>query len=340
MSTLVPLSTAQQILMPADANADVRYRLNKYAQWLDRIQRPWYLPNLSAYRDYLLEQEGLKSTSVAALIHTVRSRYRHLLRESAFRELAYQMANQALSNADFGSLKAYVDELQQIIENAIHPDAVPVQVVKRQDRNDKSIRRLTREQADELINAPIRRYGQYSLVGLRDAALISLMLCTGIREGEAAALQIEDLRQRLNGEFALHIREGKGCKERLVVYGTLSWCVTIVEQWLTAANIEAGDVFRGFYKGHQNVRSTPLTTRMIQIILDQYPVTIEGEQISVNPHDLRRTYAKLSYEAGMDIVAIGKNLGHSDTKTTLHYIGDLSAFVRRTPAIYSKPSWL
>jgi integrase len=62
---------------------------------------------------------------------------------------------------------------------------------------------------------------------------------------------------------------------------------------------------------------------------------IDGQRRRVRPHDLRRTYARRLYEAGLDLVAIQQNLGHADVKTTLGYIGTLDADRRRAPAVYS-----
>lgn len=45
---------------------------------------------------------------------------------------------------------------------------------------------LTKEQADALLAAP----GVDNLLGLRDTAVIAVMLCTGVREAEFSALQV------------------------------------------------------------------------------------------------------------------------------------------------------
>jgi site-specific recombinase XerD len=96
-----------------------------------------------------------------------------------------------------------------------------------------------------LIDAP----GVDTRPGLRHTALIALMLCTGVREAELSALETQDLRRRLGGELALHIREGKGCKERLIPYGALEWVLAIVDKWMETDGIKDGPVFRSFYKG-------------------------------------------------------------------------------------------
>jgi site-specific recombinase XerD len=227
--------------------------------------------------------------------------------------------------------KAFVDEAVTRLTNEIDPKNAPVKQVKRQDVADAAYLRLTKEQAEALINAP----GVDTLQGLRDTALIALMLCTGVREGELTALEVDDLRQELGGELALHIREGKGAKERLIPYGELDWCLAIVDKWLAAVGITSGAVFRGFYRGGKTLRRGRLSVRAVEYILHEYPIVKNGDVVHVKPHDCRRTYARRLYEAGADLVAIQQNLGHADIKTTLGYIGELDASKRRAPAVYS-----
>jgi site-specific recombinase XerD len=243
--------------------------------------------------------------------------------------MLYQVAATKTDNAL--ERKAFVDETVIRLTNAIDPKNSPVKQVTRQDTADAAYLRLTKEQAEALIGAP----GVKTLQGLRDTAIIALMLCTGIREAELSALDVEDLRQELGGELALHIREGKGAKERLIPYGELDWCLAIVDRWLAAAGIHSGAVFRGFYRGGKTLRRGRLSVRAIEYILNDYPITKNGNVVQVKPHDCRRTYARRLYEAGADLVAIQQNLGHADIKTTLGYIGELDASKRRAPAVYS-----
>lgn len=52
------------------------------------------------------------------------------------------------------------------------------------------------------------------------------------------------------------------------------------------------------------------------------------------PHDLRRTYARRLYEAGLPLLGIQQNLGHASHTTTERYIGQLDARARRPSDIY------
>jgi integrase/recombinase XerD len=253
------------------------------------------------------------------------------MHDNTRRDALYSLARQHDADAGPADQKAFVDEALARLENAVDPDQCSVTVRTSQDRADADQVRLTAEQVSALLPAP----GVDTPQGLRDTAVIAVMLCAGTRKAELAAPDVRDLRQRLGGEPALHVREGKGCKERLVPYGELSWVLAILDRWLAVAGISAGAVFRGFYKGNERLRPGRLSVRAIQCILAGYPVMIDGELVAVKPHGLRRTYARRLYEAGIDLVAIQQNLGHADVKTTLGYIGALDAGKRRAPAIYS-----
>jgi site-specific recombinase XerD len=312
-------------LLKGVMDKDGRSRIGKFDAWMHANGMAWYIPDMATYRDSLLAT--VAPATAAAHLSSIRGRYNALLGDTHVRDSLYALAPTEAAPAD---KKAFVDEILQRLQNAVKPSAAPVKQITKQDRADSEHLRLTRQQASALIAAP----GVHTMTGLRDSALIALILCTGLRETEACSIDVADLRQRLGGEMALHVRKGKGAKERLIPYGELSFCLPIVDVWLKTAGIESGAVFRGFYKGGKHVRSTRLTARAVQTIIGSYPLMIDGHLKKVQPHDLRRTYARRLYEAGVDIEAIRQNLGHSDRKTTQGYIGTLGAELRKPPAVY------
>lgn len=324
MSTdLVAVPDQTSILLPADPDKDTKYRLRKFRDWLKANGRQWYTPDLASYRDHMLDS-GLAPSTVQAHLSTIRGRYRSIARE---RDLFYALVVWQTDNPL--ERKALVDEMVTRIRDAMDPQAAPVKIKVSQDRPDREHLRLTAAQASALMAAP----GVGTLVALRDTAVIALMLCTGVREAELSALDVPDLRQRLGGELALHVREGKGCKERLVPYGDLEWVLAIIDRWMSATVVGHGAVFRSFFRGGKRLRGR-LSVRAIQYLVTGYPIMVNGALTTVRPHDLRRTYARRLYEAGVDLVAIQQNLGHASQQTTLNYIGALDAAKRRPPAIY------
>jgi site-specific recombinase XerD len=326
----VALTVEERVgLVPGDAGKDERHRLAMFERWVRERGRGWSEPDLAEYRDEMLGR-GLAPSTVAAHLSTVRGRYRRLVKDRGVRDALYARARAMAPDGQPADWKAVVDEVLVRIENAIDPGQAPVRVKVSQDRADAGQVRLSRGQAEALLAAP----DTSTLRGLRDAAAIGLMLCTGVREAELVGLDVPDLRQRLGGELALHVREGKGKKERLVPYGELGFCLVIVDRWLERAGIEEGPVFRGFYRGGR-VRAGRLTPRAVHYLLGEYPVEVEGRAVAVRPHDCRRTYARRLWEEGVDPLVVQQNLGHARSETTLGYIGALDASKRRPPAIYS-----
>jgi len=329
---LLPEHLERQLKANNGKRRAVAQRLGAFAAWLDAHNRAWYEPDLAAYRDAMLE--GRVASTVNAHLSTIRSRYRTLLKSDDVRkEFNARAAEFCVQNGwepNPANIKAATDTLISTIENALDPKETSVKEVTKQDRHAGEFLRLTSNQANRLIAAP----GTDTLMGLRDTAIIGLALATGARAAELAALEVGDHKvQTEDGALALLIREGKGGKQRVVPYGALDFAVAIVDAWLQHAGITEGSIFRGFYKGARKVRKTAITVVAIENILAKYPITIKGEKRIVKPHDLRRTYARLAYESGMEPVAIQQNLGHASLETTLIYIGDLD-MERRKPGAF------
>jgi integrase len=306
--------------MPMKPSKDEMSRLGRFANWINDKGYSWVSPDLSAYRDHLLET--LSPRSVKAHLSTVRKALQRVARDRDFLyHVAATVAPEGTAKLD---LKPMVDEFTTRIDIATHPDEVRVKTLTVQDASDAEHVRLTAKQANELIHLPDRS----TLAGLRDAALIGLALATGLRADELVSLKIDDLYHRLGGKDALLVREGKGFKQRLVPYGAHISVLQLVHKWMNTAGIASGYIFRGVTKGVTGkVLDEPITVRTFERRLLLYPV----DGLLINPHDLRRTYAKQQYLNGMDIVAIKDNLGHASIETTLDYIGEMNA-EKRVPS--------
>jgi len=319
MSYYPALTSNQNALIPHDADKDVLYRMRRFVDWMNETGRAWWQPDLEEYRDFLLrvggnDGNGLAPSSASTHLSTIRGRYQKLLRDPAVRAEFLHMAGQTLANQGFedspANRKAVVDELRAAIQDAIHPSSAPVEVIKEQDPSHV---RLTVAEANQLLR---------SIKTIRDRAMIALLLATGIREMELVQLHCDDLRARMpDGALALNIRKGKGAKQRKVPYGEHIKVLALVDDWLMEL-------------GPSEVTVFPFTTRTVQRVLKQYPVWSGEQWIEVKPHDLRRTYARRLYESGMRLEAIQQNLGHSDPRTTMRYVGDLDSTSRQPVEVF------
>jgi hypothetical protein len=72
----------------------------------------------------------------------------------------------------------------------------------------------------------------------------------------------------------------------------------------------------------------------IQSSHTQLIISIDGIPTSVTPHDLRRSYARNLFLAGIPTEVIRQNLGHADVKTTQDYIGVLDGSTRAPVSVY------
>ena len=143
---------------------------------------------------------------------------------------------------------------------------------------------LTREQAEDLLNAP----DPSTLKGKRDRALLGVLLGCGLRRKEAARLTLDRIQQR-EGRWVIVDLVGKGARVRTVPMP--SWSKAAIDSWVSAAGIQAGRIFRAINKG-DHIAGESMTAQAVFETVRYYAQEIGVENIA--PHDLRRTFAKLA----------------------------------------------
>jgi site-specific recombinase XerD len=170
---------------------------------------------------------------------------------------------------------------------------------------------LTKEDAQKWLNAPDTK----KLKGMRDRALLGVLIGCGLRRAEAAILTFSHIEQR-EGRWAIVDIVGKRDKMRTVPMP--SWAKATVDAWKNVAHLEEGFVFRRVNKG-DNVVGESITPQAIRDIVNSYAHKLENQGIA--PHDLRRTFAKLAHKGGSSIDQIQLSLGHDSIQTTEKYLG-------------------
>ena len=141
----------------------------------------------------------------------------------------------------------------------------------------------------------------------RDAALIDLLISTGIRIGEAAALTLNDI---IASEHTLLIH-GKGRKQRLIYISTpVTWhrISALIKERRKAGGEH---LFINRY-------GTPLTIHGIEDIYAKYvkKAKLSGKS---TPHYLRHTFATNLLANGADLRSVQEILGHASVATTQIY---------------------
>jgi len=170
---------------------------------------------------------------------------------------------------------------------------------------------LTAEQGKRLLAA----FDNGGLRGKRDYAMVAVLLGCGLRRAEAAALTVETLQQR-EEHWVIADLVGKGGHVRTVPVPI--WVKAAVDDWLHAAEVNAGPVFRAINKA-QRVGKSGFSPKVIWGVVKA--ASYKGSLEKVAPHDLRRTCARLCHEAGGELEQIQFLLGHVSVQTTERYLG-------------------
>jgi len=170
---------------------------------------------------------------------------------------------------------------------------------------------LTKQQAQKLLDAA----DTDTLKGLRDRAILAVLLGCGLRRAEAANLAFDHLQQR-DGRWVLVDLVGKRNKVRSVPMP--NWAKAAIDSYASAANLAEHSVFRPINRGGR-MTGERMTDQAIYNIVAEYAKFLALGEIA--PHDLRRTFAKLAHKGGSAIDQIQLSLGHGSIQTTERYLG-------------------
>ncbi len=256
-----------------------------------------------AYRRSLRDfMAWYKATGQAALTKATVARY------------AAELAAAGLSAA---SINQRLSAIRKLAREAADNGALPEQIANAISRV-KGVRHegtktgtwLTRDQAQELLDLP----EPSTVKGLRDRAILAVLLGCGLRREEAARLTFEHIRQ-LEARWVIVDLVGKRNKTRSVPMP--SWTKAAIDAWADAAGVHSAVVFHAVNKGGRVV-SDCMTAQAIRDVVDGYARRLG---LDIAPHDLRRTFAKLAYKGGAGLDQIQLSLGHGSIQTTERYLG-------------------
>ena len=147
---------------------------------------------------------------------------------------------------------------------------------------------LTAEQSQRLWQVPDGE----RLKEKRDRALLAVLLACGLRRHEAVELNFGHI-QRREEYWAIVDMKGKAGHTRTIPMP--GWVKNVVDQWIQAANITSGKLFRRVHKTGKTWGER-LTEKAVWHVVREYATKAGIDKLS--PHDLRRTCARLCYAAG------------------------------------------
>jgi integrase/recombinase XerD len=172
---------------------------------------------------------------------------------------------------------------------------------------------LEPEEAEKLLRIPNKRY----LPGIRNRAILAVMLNMGLRVSEVSNLRPGDINLTKN---KLRIVQGKGGVDRdlTIPFNTAE----LLKAWKDKKPV--GEYFFCITKNRKNGNfsstvGSKLSVRNIQTFVKRYAIRA-GIHKNISPHTLRHTYATQYYRQTKDIETLRQILGHADISTTTIYI--------------------
>ena len=161
---------------------------------------------------------------------------------------------------------------------------------------------LEPEEAQNLLKQPNKRYPS----GLRNKAMMSLMLHCGLRVSEVVNLRPGNINLT---KGKLRVESGKGNKDRDLAIP--EYLTVLFDSWRKKR--PESNFFFSTLKGKK------LSIRYLQQMVKRYAQKA-GLNKRISPHTLRHTYAIQYYKQTKDIETLSRILGHSDISTTTIYI--------------------
>lgn len=167
-----------------------------------------------------------------------------------------------------------------------------------------------------------KRY--HKLTNLRDVAIITLFLGTGMRISELVGINIDDI-NFMSNEVRI-TRKGGG--QDILVFGN-EVREALLNYMLKRETMLAAD-------GHESafflsIQRKRVSVRSIELLVKKY-AKLASPLKNISPHKLRSTYGTMLYNETGDIYLVADVLGHRDVNTTRKHYAALSEDRRRRAA--------
>ena len=197
--------------------------------------------------------------------------------------------------------------------------------------HDKEIIRLEVDEVVKLINQAenpnllTKMQQQFNKhTRLRDVAMLSLFLGTGIRISECVGINIDDIDFSVNG-FKVTRKGGN----QVVLYFSDEVANHLREYMEERANKPNIDIEeKALFLSIQNKR---MSVRAVEKLVKKYSSVITPLK-KITPHKLRSTYGTNLYRETNDIYVVADVLGHKDVNTTKKHYAAISEDARRSVA--------
>ena len=218
---------------------------------------------------------------------------------------------------------------QELIKNN------PASLVDTPKIHEKAIIRLEANEVADLLDIAEagnglseRQKAYHEATKVRDTAILTLFLGTGIRISELVGIDIDDV------DFSsdAFIVTRKGGNQEMLSFGpeVRSALLAYLEQRELVAALPGSE--NALFLSMQRKR---ITARAVENLVKKY-ARIASPLKKITPHKLRSTYGTMLYQESGDIYLVADVLGHKDVNTTRKHYAAIQEERRRQATKYIK----
>ena len=246
----------------------------------------------------------------------------------------YYKDDEAVTNAELGKMRK-LSSLRSfyhyLFKNALINSDITL-LVDMPKRHSKPIIRLEVDEVARLLDLVEsgekqtqhqKRYNDHTR--LRDLAILTLFLGTGIRVSELVGIDIDDLDFDVGGFMVTR----KGGSQAILYFP--DEVATVLKDYLRARKAMTP------LPGHENalflsLQNRRISVRAVQQMVKKYATQAAPLKKHLSPHKLRSTFGTNLYRETGDIYLVADVLGHSDVNTTRRHYAAMADERRRMAA--------
>lgn len=196
--------------------------------------------------------------------------------------------------------------------------------------SNEVVKLLDRVESENLPNVSQRENSYHYITRLRDVAIITLFLGTGIRISELVGLNIDDFNFEENSFRVLR----KGGNESILYFtdeiatALKDYCAWQQDQ--IDSNTPFGEKIANQKAMFYSMQGKRISVRAVENLVKKYSKYITEKKIT--PHKLRSTFGTELYRNTQDIYVVATVLGHKDINTTRRHYAATSDDLKRKAA--------
>lgn len=237
-----------------------------------------------------------------------------------------------ITNGERGKLRK-LSSLRAFFKYLFNKDMIKANVASKvasPKLHDKPIIRLEAQETAELLYScdtlsgfPEHQKKYNEKFKVRDNAILSLFLTTGIRVSECVGLNVDDINFNLNSFRVTR----KGGNQVILYFGEET--ANILKDYLQyRESLNLPKEERALFISSQGKR---MGVRAMEYLVKKY-AKVATPLKNITPHKLRSTYGTNLYNQTKDIYIVAEVLGHKDVNTTKKHYAAISDDIRRSVA--------